>query len=94
MDNAKPVTHFTIGRFVKPIGKGRSISLDSNGSCLTVKLHPVQHWEVTGYDTNLDTVSLTYKHTILTLPAAHAAQLFTDYDQTPEGKALYKVWRP
>lgn len=87
----KSKEHFTEGRFVKPINRYALTLNMGNDVSVVIKLQPTQHWLVEKYNKDKDIVTLSYKSMVITLPMSHASDMFKDYNQTSDGKVLYKV---
>lgn len=82
---------FKVGRFVKPINRHTlTVNIAENVS-IEITLQPTQHWKVKDYNKGSDVVTLIFKSTKIAIPMTHAEQMFKDYDQTVDGKVLYKV---
>lgn len=87
----KSASSFEVGRYVKPVNRHVLTMQVDGGMSLGITLQPTQHWKVEAYDHKSDLVTLVYKYTKISIPMIHAGQMFQDYDQTSDGKRLYKV---
>lgn len=86
-------TDFEVGTFVEPKRKHTIKIRIGEAVDTTITVSPLQHWKVVSISKDNSTIVLSYKFATISIMAKHAKEIFEKYEQTPDGKRLYPVYK-